>query len=114
MRAWTIGITAALAAAPCFNTVAADEALPNYDPVAYCKRVSDMIGKSAWMTKACLDQEQSAYDELKPVWAGLPDPMKQTCQRQASMIGRSYWYLKACVDQESTATKQLEGYKFRR
>lgn len=114
MRDWLKPIVAVVVMASSSSLHAAEPTLPHFDPAAYCKRVSEMVGQSAWMTKACLDQEQAAYDDLKPIWAGLPDPMKQTCQRQATIIGRSYWFLKACVDQERTASKQLEGYKFRR
>lgn len=64
--------------------------------------------------KACLTQEQDAYDQLKVAWEKTPERTKRQCRQQASIMGASYFWLNACVVQETEASEAVKNFKFRK
>lgn len=100
----------------CFAATASASAqgLPEIDPMALCRRQADMIRQGDWMLKACLDQEQQAYDSLKDAWPTLDAKTKSVCTRQSKAIRQGYWLLHACVEQELEAKKQVQDFRFKK
>lgn len=90
------------------------EPVPNFDPVAICKKQAAAIGQGDWLVQACLDQEQTAYDALKAQWPTIDARIKGLCIKQARAIGQGYWLLQACVDQEVEAKQAVQQFKFKR
>jgi hypothetical protein len=87
--------------------------LPHYDVQAHCKKIAGFGGSySEDMFNTCTDQEQQAYDALKPVWGGLPDTMRKHCDQIARFGSASYDMLKTCIDQEQDAKKNTKGFKY--
>jgi len=72
-----------------------------------------MGGGSFWM-KACLEQEQEAYDELKQKWASIDSNTVRLCRRQMSIMGQSYFWLNACIQQELESATALKNFTFRK
>ncbi|MFG1418918.1 hypothetical protein V5F38_12200 [Xanthobacter sp. V0B-10] len=96
-------------------TPAIAQEMPRYDPEGWCKRVSEVGGGSSeWIQGACLEQEQIAYDKLKPVWKEVPKKTRNWCDQVAKSGGRgSYAMLEQCVDMEFFAKQKNENSKFR-
>jgi hypothetical protein len=88
--------------------------LPYFDPDRHCKRQTSIMGGGSFWMKACLEQEQDAYDQLKASWPTLEAGVKRQCQQQASIMGASYFWLNLCVVQELDSRDAVEGFKFRR
>lgn len=97
------------------GTCALAQEVPRYDPEGWCKRVADIgSGSSEWLKSACLEQEQAAYDKLKPAWQEVPKKTRNWCDQVAKSGGRgSYVLLEQCVDTEFFAKKQNDNSKFR-
>lgn len=93
---------------------AAAQGLPDLDPVAMCKKQAALVGQGDWLVKACLDQEQAAYDALKAQWDTLPMKTRSICVQQSRLIGQGYWLMQACVEQEVAANKEVEQFQFKR
>jgi hypothetical protein len=105
---------AAMAAAIGGAVAQSSTAMPEFDPVSLCKKQASAIGQGDWLIKACLDQEQEAYDALKAQWPTLDVRVKSQCARQSRMIGHGYWLLQACVEQEVEAKQSVEQFKFKK
>lgn len=88
--------------------------MPNYDAEAYCQHLGETVGDSEEMRHLCLDQEQAAYDQLKPGWDGLPQSVRAYCDNLSRETGQSYEMLKLCVAQEGKAAKANQQFKFQR
>jgi hypothetical protein len=90
--------------------------MPNYDVDGHCGQVSSFGGSPSQMIKqACYQQEQHAYDGLKPTWDALPSGMQRHCDQVARFGGGgSYMLLAACVDQERAASDSNGQFTFRR
>jgi hypothetical protein len=88
--------------------------LPFYDVEKICRQQSALVGGGDFMHKACLDQEQRSYDELKKDWEGLDKKVKATCREMARVAYPSYFMLNACVAQELKAKEELSNFKFKR
>jgi hypothetical protein len=88
--------------------------MPNYDVEGHCKQVGDAVGGSEEIRQACLQEEQAAYDKLKPKWDGLPTAMKNHCDQVGRAVGESFEILQACVEQEIQATKANQQFQFKR
>jgi hypothetical protein len=90
--------------------------MPDYDVKAYCARIASIGGSpSEMMLQACYQQEQSAYDGLKPRWDSLPASERAYCDRIARVGGNgSFMMLGACIDQERAAASDNQGFQFRR
>jgi hypothetical protein len=73
-----------------------------------------MIGDSNFMRKACLDQEQNAYDQVKSDLASLDPGSKRRCREIARIAAPSYFMLNACVAQEVSAREAVKDFKFRK
>ncbi len=88
--------------------------LPEYDVEKHCQTQAKMMGDSNFMLKACFDQEQGAYDEVKKDWAILDAKIKSTCREQARVTMPSYFMLNACVAQEVRAKEAVGNFKFKK
>jgi hypothetical protein len=87
---------------------------PRYDPEGWCKRVSEVTGGSEWLKSACLEQEQTAYDRLKPDWNSVPAKTRGYCDQVARSSGRgSYALLEQCIDMEYRSRLQNDNTRFR-
>ena len=90
--------------------------MPNYDVKAHCTQIASYGGSlSQSLLQTCYQQEQSAYDALKPSWDQLPAAMRQHCNQIASYGGTgSFSLLRTCVQQENAAARQNGEFQFRR
>ena len=81
--------------------------IPGYDPAIQCKRIAEVSEKySTVIYGACLDQEQIAYNALKPRWGSVPADVRQQCDQSGRVdAGALYTRLQTCVDQQMTATR---------
>lgn len=89
--------------------------MPRYDVAAYCKAVAGYGGNhSEMLEEACFDQEQEAYDSLKPEWAELASKMRDYCDQVATFGSEgSYLLLEACIDQEMQSAGVNRKRKFK-
>ena len=96
------------------SIAAAGTTLPRYDVNGYCNKVAGFGGNySQELFGACMDQEQEAYDGLKPSWAYLPRSTRDYCNKVATFGGQgSYELLQACVQQESDAARKNSTRSF--
>lgn len=87
---------------------------PKYDVKAYCKSLAALGGApSEMMYGACLNQEQSAYDGLKPSWSSTPESIRNYCDGLARLAEPgSYMMLSSCVQQETSARKSNSKAEF--
>ncbi len=109
----TLGVASALIVVA---GVAWAQETPRYNPVTECKRIAGFGGSYSESTYgACFDQEQVAYDALKPRWPSIPATIQKQCDRISRFGGHgSYTTLKACVEQELSAgrTNQTREFKY--
>lgn len=110
MRAVVVACVLMVAAAPAWAE------MPNYDVQRHCDKISKVAGApSQMMLSACFDQEQSAYDALKPRWDSLPQAMRSHCDKIARVAGvGSFMMLNSCVEQEEESARQNAARTFRR
>ena len=85
--------------------------LPNYDPEAYCDRVMEMSGGSMMIRNGCIQNEQTAYDDLKESWGSLPEATANYCARVGEMSGGSYMIAKGCVTNETDASQAPKSFR---
>jgi hypothetical protein len=109
-------IALAVVAAVAFGATSSHAAMPNYDPAFHCARVASFGGApSEVIRNTCLQQEQEAYNDLKPKWDGLPAALRAHCDRVASFGGGgTFVILKTCVEQELEAAQQNRQFQFQR
>jgi hypothetical protein len=88
--------------------------LPDYDPEKFCKKQSATVGGGNFLLKACLEQEQEAYDQIKAQWASLDKKTTQQCRQMANLIGGSYFMLHACIEQELASAEEVGKFKFKK
>ena len=93
--------------------------MPYYFTYGHCQRISSVGGGTSEVIRnGCLQQEQSSYDALKPVWNTLPEDLRLHCEGIAAEgnIGNegSYFILRGCVQQELDAAARNRAFKFRR
>ncbi|MFI5020763.1 MAG: hypothetical protein ACHQRJ_03780 [Alphaproteobacteria bacterium] len=102
-------LLAVLAAAPALAE------MPRYDVAAHCKAIAEVGGApSEAIRQGCYQQEQAAYDALKPRWDQLEAAMRQHCDQIARAGGRgSYAILEGCIQQEIEAGKANKGFEFK-
>jgi len=96
------------------GTVLGADVLPDLDPIKLCRRQAESIGQGDWMVKACLDQEQEAYDVLNVRWSNIDSKTQALCTKQSQSIGQGYWMIQACVEQEMEAKQNLQNFKFKK
>ena len=91
-------------------------AMPNFDVKQHCSEVASFGGNpSEVIRQACYQQEQEAYNELKPNWDRLPATTRGHCDEVASFGGPgSYMILNACVQQESAARSSNDTFTFQK
>jgi hypothetical protein len=97
-------------------TPAAAQSIPHYAVESWCNKVARSGGaKSEMIYGGCIDQEQSAYNELKGAWGALPIRMRAWCDQVAKSGGTgSYMILKGCIDQEQSAASTNSRRTFQR
>jgi len=90
--------------------------MPNYDVKAHCNAVANFGGSSSQMIlNGCYQQEQSSYNELKPIWDRLPAAVRKHCNEVARFGSPgSYMILNGCVQQEASASKANDNFVFKR
>jgi len=93
---------------------AASRQMPHYDVNGHCEAVVNFGGnRSAVLFNGCMDMEQSAYDQLKIAWAGLPQAVREHCDQVATFGGAgSYSLLAGCVDMELQALEKSSQRQF--
>ena len=106
-------VVALIALAPATGAIAQE--MLRYDPEGWCKRVAEVGGGSSeWLANACLEQEQAAYDKLKPDWKSIPSKTRNWYNQVAKSDGRgSYALLEQCIDMEFFAKQKNENTKFK-
>jgi hypothetical protein len=79
----------------------------DYDAPAFCEKVGEISGGSAWMQKQCLYQELEALDMID----AMPD-LGPTIEQFCDQVARptvydpgSYWVYLRCAQQEIEAGK---------
>lgn len=102
---------AALALAS-FVGVAHAQELPRYDVPAYCKTIAAYGGGSSALYNGCMQNEQTAYDDLKANWAGLSAQIKAYCTEIAAFGGNSYALFQGCVQNETAAADAPTTFKY--
>lgn len=88
--------------------------LPDFEVEKHCRRQAATLGGGNFWLKACLDQEQDAYDQLKKDWPAHSAATLRRCRSQTAMLGQSYFWLNICLQQEAEATEAVRDYKFRK
>ncbi len=88
------------------GTAVAQE-IPQYDPAVHCKRLAEVSGKySEVIYGACLDEEQVAFNALKPRWRTVPAPVRKRCDQLGRVEGAGlYTSLQTCLDQELSTNR---------
>jgi len=79
------------------------ETIPKLDVVQYCQKQSLNSAQPATRYRECFDNQQKAYDYLKPIWSKLPKQMAQHClgnMEARSRIPPDYNFLRGCVDRD--------------
>ena len=96
--------------------VAAFAEMPDYDVKPHCNRVASVGGgMSQMILQGCYQEEQSAYDQLKPMWDKLLPQLREHCDQIAKVGGGgSFTILQGCVQEELQARKQNQQFQFRR
>lgn len=96
------------------GALAQEVELPRFDVEVYCKQVSEFSGGSEQIYGFCFDEEQKAYNELKPTWGALPAKIRKHCSDVARFAGDSYQLLGFCVDEEqkSADSNANKSFKF--
>jgi hypothetical protein len=82
----------------------ADSKPPHYDPTVYCE---DFWKGEKGDVNLCVEGEQSAYNNLKEEWDGIPDPMKMSCDEVAkSWHGKGSYvgFYRCILNQRATET----------
>lgn len=90
------------------------QTLPRYDVDGYCKEIASATGEySASTDQLCFEAEQDSYNNVKSVWAGLPEAARRYCDDIATFTGKgSYKTLAYCLKQESAAAGGNANRKF--
>ena len=76
-----------------------------YDVRKYCESVSQAVGGSYVIEKACQDQENQAKAAIAA--RSIEGRVRQHCDEVGTVIGGSYQIFKSCVDQEEAAKRSL-------
>jgi GYF domain 2/Protein of unknown function (DUF2939) len=90
--------------------------VPFYSVESWCQKVAKSGGAmSEVIYGGCINQEQSAHDDLKKLWNTLPAQTQNWCDRVARSTGDgSYVLLNGCVGQEITVGQENSKGQFRR
>jgi hypothetical protein len=91
------------------------EEIPDYPVERWCKDVAKASGGSEVIYGGCIEQEQTAYDELKGSWMEVPRKTQSWCNQVAKAPGSgSYLILKGCIEQETAAQNENATRHFKR
>ncbi len=84
--------------------------LPRYNPTAYCDQVAAFGGAPSNVIRSgCLEREQTAHDDLLPLWDQLSSTLRRHCDEEAqSGGGGSFVFLKASVEEEQNADRNTK------
>lgn len=88
----------------------ANPQLPQWDAKAHCDRQNRIIAtESAFLLRACLQQEDNAEAMLRPGWDALSAASRRTClAQQQTLRMTSYFLLNACVEMERGAETYIQ------
>ncbi|MFJ6322256.1 MULTISPECIES: hypothetical protein [unclassified Rhizobium] len=96
-------LVAGIALGP-FSAHAENVAFPIFDPNTFCKAVGENNPQypARLAEKACLANEQQAYDNSRQLWRLAADETRQKCTRAASLPGvrdhMAYEALENCLN----------------
>lgn len=107
-------LVAVIAAVQAVASPALTQALPDLDPMKLCRKQAEAVGQGDWLVKACLDQEQEAYNSLKETWETVDGKTRTMCIKQARAVLQGYWLIQACIEQELEARSEVESFKFKK
>lgn len=88
--------------------------IPQLDPLEICRDQADAVGQGDWLIKACLDQEQHAYNTLNAQWPAIDAKTRAVCTMQADVVQQGYWLIAACISQEIEAKTAVDKFEFKR
>lgn len=91
--------------------------LPDYRVQDHCAGVARLGGSMAQtMYAACIEQEQAAYDALRPVWASLDETVRTQCDEITRFGGASgsFVMLRNCVEVHRHMPQPQPAPQFRR
>ncbi|KAF3984373.1 MAG: hypothetical protein HFP81_02340 [Methylococcales symbiont of Hymedesmia sp. n. MRB-2018] len=72
-----------------------------FDINSYCSQVSDAVGGSYQIEKACRGQEYEAIASINSM--NTPSRIEKYCREVGQAVGGSYQIMKACIHQETQA-----------
>ena len=76
-----------------------------FDINSYCRQVSDAVGGSYQIEKACREQEYEAQSKINSM--NIPSRIKNYCTEVGQAVGGSYQIMEACIQQELQAKSSL-------
>ena len=71
----------------------------------YCVKVSDAVGGSYQIEKACREQENVALTKINSM--NVPEHIKNYCEQVGQAVGGSYQIMQTCIQQELEAKNSL-------
>lgn len=80
--------------------------LPRYDVEGYCETTAD---GSHDMFNFCIDEEQKAYDQLRPMASSIEQQTMNYCN---DVAGDSYDMLLFCIEEETEAANNRRSFSF--
>lgn len=88
-----------------FFALAASLSANAFDINSYCRQVSDAVGGSYQIEKACREQEYEAQSKISSM--SVPSRIKNYCTEVGQAVGGSYQIMEACIQQELQAKSSL-------
>jgi hypothetical protein len=85
--------------------VAASSSANAFDINSYCRQLSDAVGGSYQIEKACREQEYDAQSKISSM--SVPSRIKSYCNEVGQAVGGSYQIMEACIQQELQAKSSL-------
>ena len=76
-----------------------------FDINSYCQEVSDAVGGSYQIEKACRKQEYKAQSKINSM--SVPSRIESYCKEVGQAVGGSYQIMEACIQQELEAKSSL-------
>ena len=80
-----------------------------FDINEYCIKVSNAVGGSYQIEKACREQENAALTKINSM--NVPEHIKKYCEQVGQAVGGSYQIMEACIQQELEAKNSLYWLK---
>lgn len=87
------------------SLLAASASVNAFDIDYYCRQVSDAVGGSYQIEKACRQQEYEAQSKINSM--SVPSKIKNYCTEVGEVVGGSYQIMEACIQQELQVKSSL-------